>query len=73
LYCAIAGYNTGAGNVAWAFTGNYNVTQAAKSINRMTPAEVYDHLLANLRYDEPKHYLKNVHARSMQYKELYDL
>ncbi len=73
LYCAIAGYNTGAGNIAWAFTRNYNVQKAADIINTMTPSQVYDHLQKNLRYDEPKHYLKNVNERRLKYQELYKL
>ncbi len=73
LYCAIAGYNTGAGNVARAFVGTNSVKQASSVINRMSPEEVYAHLLQNLKYDEPKHYLRRVRARSMKYKELYRL
>jgi len=73
LYCAIAGYNTGAGNVAWAFVHNNNVKKASKRINKMSPQEVYNHLLKNLKYDEPKHYLKRVRQRSIRYKRLYRL
>jgi len=73
LYCSIAGYNTGSGNVAWAFVRSYNVKKAAKIINKMTPSQVYNHLQKNLKYDEPKHYLKRVSERSIKYKELYRL
>ena len=73
LYCAIAGYNTGAGNVAWAFTHNKNVKKAAQIINKMSAQKVYRHLQKNLKYDEPKHYLKRVNERSIRYKELYRL
>lgn len=73
LYCAIAGYNTGAGNIAWAFVRNNNVNKAAPIINKMSAQEVYDHLQKNLKYDEPKHYLKRVNERSIRYKELYRL
>ncbi len=73
LYCAIAGYNTGAGNVARAFTGNNHVPTAAKIINTMSPEQVYQYLLNHLTYDEPKQYLKRVRARSAQYKEIYQL
>ena len=71
LYCAIAAYNTGAGNVAWAWTRNYNIKLASKQINRLTPEQVYNHLLQNLKYDEPKHYLKRVIARMDQYHRLH--
>jgi len=73
LYCSIAGYNTGAGNVAWAFVRKNNVKKAAKVINKMSPQEVYNHLQNNLKYDEPKHYLKRVSERSIRYKKLYRL
>ena len=73
LYCAIAGYNTGAGNVARAFVGTNSVKKAAVLINKMSPEKVYNYLLSHLRYDEPKHYLKRVRARSQKYKDLYKL
>lgn len=73
LYCAIAGYNTGAGNVARAFVGTNSVKNAAVLINKMPSEKVYDYLLTHLRYDEPKHYLKRVRARSQKYQELYKL
>lgn len=73
LYCTIAAYNTGAGNIAWAFTRRNNVSMAAYKINAMEPEEVYNHLLSNLRYDEPKHYLKRVRTRMGSYKKAYNL
>jgi len=73
LYCAIAAYNTGAGNIAWAFTKTHNMKRAAPLINAMTPNEVYNHLQKNLRYDEPKHYLKRVRKRMPLYKNAYKL
>ena len=71
LYCAIAAYNTGAGNVAWAFTHTYNPAKAAKVINRLTPKQVYERLLRDLKYDEPKHYLKRVSKRMQIYHKIY--
>ncbi|MEA1983047.1 MAG: transglycosylase SLT domain-containing protein [Campylobacterota bacterium] len=73
LYCAIAAYNTGAGNIAWAYTKKYNMNKAAPLINAMTPDEVYNHLMSNLRFDEPKHYLKRVKKRMSAYKKAYKL
>jgi membrane-bound lytic murein transglycosylase C len=73
LYCAIAAYNTGAGNIAWAYTRSYSMKRAAPLINAMSPEEVYKHLMKNLRYDEPKHYLKNVTTRMSAYKKAYNL
>jgi len=85
LYCTIAAYNTGAGNVACAFNstskdykgrticvrsrGDYNIIKASSKINKLTPSQVYNHLLANLRYDEPKNYLKRVTKRFLIYKK----
>ncbi len=71
LYCAIAAYNTGAGNVAWAFTHTYNPKKAAQVINRLTPQQVYNRLLRDLKYDEPKHYLKRVTKRMQIYHRIY--
>lgn len=72
MYCTIAAYNTGAGNVAKAFIGNYNIYKASKKINTMTPSEVYNHLYKNLPYVETKKYLKKVNTRVSIYKKLLD-
>ena len=71
LYCAIAAYNTGSGNIAWAFTHKYNMNKAAPKINALTSDEVYTRLLSDLRFDEPKHYLKRVVKRISAYKKAY--
>ena len=71
LYCAIAAYNTGAGNIAWAFTKTHNMNKAAPIINKMNSKEVYNHLLKHLKYDEPKHYLKRVTTRMSAFKNAY--
>jgi membrane-bound lytic murein transglycosylase C len=54
LYCTIAAYNTGAGNVAYAFTKTRNINKAARVINSKTPSEVYKILLKKLPYVETK-------------------
>ncbi len=69
LYCAIAGYNTGAGNVAYAFSGTYNVKNAIARINSMAPRDVYKYLQKNLRYDEPKVYMQRVVSRMAAYHQ----
>ncbi len=71
LYCTIAAYNTGAGNVARAFVGTNDVHAAARIINRLTPDEVYRRLLKDLKYDEPKVYLKRVTERKKVYEKIY--
>ncbi|MEZ9721723.1 transglycosylase SLT domain-containing protein [Vibrio splendidus] len=70
LYCVIAAYNTGAGNVARAFNKDRSTSigKASKVINELTPQEVYDQLVANLPYDETKNYLKKVNSRIALYK-----
>ncbi len=71
-YCAIAAYNTGAGNVARAFTGKRNVGEAAKLINRMKPDEVFNHLRTNLPYDETRHYIEKVTKAQKKYTSFDD-
>jgi len=71
LYCTIAAYNTGAGNVAKVFntSGNTrNINKAAIVINKLTPEQVYQALITKLPYDETKKYLKKVNARIPLYQ-----
>lgn len=68
-HCCIAAYNTGAGNVARAFTGKTNVRSAAKIINRMSADEVYKHLRKNLKYKEARDYVYKVN----KYKSIYTI
>lgn len=62
MYCTIAAYNTGAGNVARAFNrnGSTNITKAAKRINAMSPDEVFKQLKTHLPYKETRNYLSKV-------------
>jgi membrane-bound lytic murein transglycosylase C len=71
LYCTNAAYNTGAGNIAYAFTKHYNMSKAAPIINSLTPDEVYAKLQKDLRWNEPKVYLRNVRKRMKTYHKLY--
>lgn len=68
-YMAISAYNTGAGNVARAYTGSTNVRQAVARANQMTDQENFDHLIANLPYEETRNYLQKVTERRERYKE----
>ncbi len=68
-YCAIAAYNTGAGNVSVAFTGSKRLKNALPIINSMTPDEVYKTLKKKLPYDETKKYLEKVVARQQLYAQ----
>lgn len=67
MYCTIAAYNTGAGNVARAFTGKTNVKTASVSINKMQPTEVYRHLKSRLPYQETRDYMDRVTSRYKGY------
>ena len=68
LFCAIAAYNTGAGNVAKSFIGSYNINRAADKINQLSPAEVYRHLRKHLPHDETKDYIQRVARRMAKYQ-----
>ena len=70
LYCAIAAYNTGAGNVAKTFIGNTNINRASTTINKLTPQQVYNKLISNLPYTETRKYLKKVNDRVSAYNKL---
>ncbi len=74
LYCSIAAYNTGAGNVAYAFNSNggknkYNVAAALPAINALSPDAVYNHLKNNLRYEEARNYIVRVNGKIKDYTE----
>lgn len=69
LYCSVAAYNTGAHNVAKAFTGKRKIDDAVRDINGMTPEQVYNTLSADLPYDETKKYLEKVIRRIEKYNE----
>lgn len=70
LYCAIASYNTGAGNVARAFTGTTSIKKATKVINRMSLSEVYFTLKSKLPYKETRFYLEKVIKRMEIYRNI---
>jgi len=69
MLCAIAAYNTGAGNVARAFTGKTNPAKAVPKINQLTYEECYGFLRQYLPHDETKDYIKKVSQRMGMYHE----
>jgi len=74
IICAIAAYNTGAGNVAKAFIpGSHNIRKASKLINRMTYEEVYEHLRQHLPYAETQRYVWKVRKFMKKYAYLDDM
>ncbi|MDG5767138.1 murein transglycosylase domain-containing protein [Balneolales bacterium ANBcel1] len=68
-YMAISAYNTGAGNVARAYTGNTNINRAVTIANEMSPEENYNHLIENLPWEETRDYLQKVTERRASYRE----
>lgn len=65
--CIIAGYNTGAGNVSRAFTGNTNLSKAFKSINSFDYDGLYNHLRTELNSEEARNYVSGVTGRMNKY------
>jgi membrane-bound lytic murein transglycosylase C len=69
LYCAIASYNTGAGNLSRSLTGNTRLSGAIDRINTMEPEDLYHHLRNQLPYEETRKYIKKVRDRMELYQE----
>lgn len=67
-YCTIAAYNTGAGNVLRAFSADRE--QAARLINGMSAAGVYNHLRQHLQQAEARRYLYKVVTARRQFVNL---
>ncbi|BDU51051.1 transglycosylase SLT domain-containing protein [Haliovirga abyssi] len=70
MYCTIAAYNTGAGNVSKAFIGNTHISRAIIKINKMSPKKVYNRLIKKLPYKETREYLKRVSIRERKWREV---
>lgn len=68
-YLMISAYNTGAGNVSVAYTGNTSLSKAFSKINSMSPQENYAYLRENLEYAEARNYLKKVTSQRDQYSK----
>ena len=69
VYCAIAAYNTGAGNVSRAFIGTTKLYQAIPEINKKSSDEVYHFMKKNLPYEETQHYIERVSSRMKVYAD----
>ncbi len=69
MFCAIAAYNTGAGNVCRAFDAGTSLGRAAVAINGMTSTQVYDTLIADLPYEETRNYVRKVRERMPLYND----
>jgi membrane-bound lytic murein transglycosylase C len=69
-YGAIAGYNTGAGNVARAFNATTNMASAARIINQLASDEVLRRLREQLPYEETRNYIVAVLSRQDRYRSM---
>ena len=69
MLCAIAAYNTGAGNVSRAFTGNTNINKAIPHINKLTYDQLYEHLKSKLPHAETRDYVQKVTSKMEKYKK----
>ena len=67
MLCAIAAYNTGAGNVSRAMTGERNVVKAVPKINLMDYDALFKHLHNNLPHAETRDYIKKVTSKMQKY------
>jgi membrane-bound lytic murein transglycosylase C len=70
LYCMLASYNTGVGNLAKTLIDQKNLGKAILKVNSMTSDQVYVHLMEHLPADETKSYLIKVLRRQQNYLHL---
>lgn len=70
LYCAIAAYNTGVGNVARVFGKRPAMSHAASRINALSAQQVLAALLESLPARQTREYLKKVLARKSLYSRV---
>ena len=67
MLCAIAAYNTGAGNVSRSITGNTNISKAIPQINQMNYDQLFNHLKRNLPHAETQDYIQKVTSKMQKY------
>jgi len=69
LYCAVAAYNGGGGNVGRTFSGRKSVQASVNQINSKSPEQVLDMLKKNSPYKETRNYMKRVFQRIAIYRQ----
>ncbi len=79
LWCSVAAYNTGSGNVFRAFAGKYSKERhgsrsqwrqlAADKINSLSSAEVFSYMENNLPYEETRRYIVKVRDKMPKYQQ----
>lgn len=67
-YCCIASYNTGPGNLSYAYINSMKISNAIPYINQKSPEENYNFLTTSLKYKEAREYLKKVNEKYFLYK-----
>lgn len=67
MLCAIAAYNTGAGNVSRSINGTTNISKAIPTINSMTYDQLFNHLKRSLPHAETKDYIQKVTSKMKKY------
>ena len=68
LYCSVAAYNGGGGNVARAMTGQKSVQKSLVAINAITPEQVFKKLQSDAPHQETRDYVQRVFDRSSLYR-----
>lgn len=67
MLCAIAAYNTGAGNVSRAINGTTNISKAIPTINSMSYEQLFAHLKRYLPHAETQDYIQKVTSKMQKY------
>lgn len=68
LWCAVAAYNTGPGNVARALTGTTALSAVPRAIHNLSSDQVYQTLRRSLPYAETRSYVVKVHDALQNYQ-----
>ena len=68
LYCAVAAYNGGGGNVGRAFTGRKSVRASVATINAASSEQVLQTLQTDAPHKETRDYVKRVFERTALYR-----
>lgn len=69
LWCAVASYNTGPGNLFRTFSAQ-DKSAAIRKINSMSSEEVFRYLARNLPYEETRNYIRKVRKKMPKYNRL---
>ena len=69
MLCAIAAYNTGQGNVYYAFTGKRKAEGAFREINKYSYEQLYRHLKSRLPHAETRDYIQKVTEKIKKYSK----